>query len=172
MIRILFLDTSALLSFFISDKGTPTMRWLISSENKAHSTTRYVINNRVISEFEESLTALVRKKDMKQTTADNILTLFNTHYKNCKFKVTGKDATVKDTMDGMYNFMGQLSRPILVTSDTAQTNNNKNYKIINPKSQTTSEIALMLKGKEKNADTRENNLYKRIFTKTRMAMSL
>ena len=124
MIRILFLDTSALLSFFISDKGTPTMRWLISSDNKAHNTTRYVINNQVIREFEESLKALVRKNDIKQTTAENILNLFNTHYKKCKFKITGKEATVEDTMDGMYNFLGQLSRPILVTSNTARIDNN------------------------------------------------
>jgi len=172
MIRILFLDTSALLSFFISDQGTRNMRWLISSENKAHCTTRYVINNQVIKEFEENLAALVRENDIKQTTADNILNLFNTHYKNSKFKVVGTDATVKDTMDGMYNFMGRLSRPILATSNAPRIHNNRNYKIINPQSQTTDEIDLILKGKEKNTDTKENNLYRRIFTRTRMAMSL
>jgi len=172
MIRILFLDTSALLSFFISDKGTPTMRWLISSENKAHNTTRYVINNQVIREFEESLKALVSKNDIKQATADNILDLFNTHYKECKFQVTGKDATIKDTMDGMYNFMGRLSRPILVSSNPAQTATIENFKTINPKSQTTDEISLLLKGKQKQTEFKESNLYRRIFTRTRMAMSL
>ena len=172
MIRILFLDTSALLSFFISDKGTPTMRWLISSDNKAHNTTRYVINNQVIREFEENLKALVRKNDIKQTTADNILSLFNTHYKQCKFKITGKGATVDDTMDGMYNFLGQLSRPILVTSNTVRIENNKNYKIINPQTQSKDHITLMLKGKEKHTENTDSNLYRRIFTRTRIAMSL
>ena len=172
MVRILFLDTSALMSFFISDKGTPTMRWLISSDNKAHNTTRYVINNQVISEFEGNLKELVRKNDIKQTTADNILDLFNTHYKSCKFKIVGKNATIKDTMDGMYNFMGRLSRPILVTSNTTQISNNKDYKIINPQSQTTNNIALILKGKENRKEEKESNLYRRIFTRTRMAMSL
>ena len=77
MIRILFLDTSALLSFFVSDQGTPTMRWLMSSDNKAHGSTRYVINNQVIKEFETELESLVTQGEIKQTTADNILTLFN-----------------------------------------------------------------------------------------------
>lgn len=172
MIKILFLDTSALLSFFVSDKGTQTMRWLLSSDNKAHNATRYVINNQVIKEFEDSLKELVNKKDMKQATADNILTLFNTHYKNHKFKVTGKDASVKDTLDGMYNFLGRLSCPILVTCKIEQAENNRQYKTINPQTQTTDEITLILKGKQKKEKTKETNLYNRIFTRTRLAASL
>ena len=172
MIRILFLDTSALLSFFVSDKGTRNMRWLISSDNKAHNTTRYVINNLVIREFEESLKTQVNKNEMKQTTADNILDLFNTHYKKRKFSVTGSDASITDTMDGMYHFMGRLSRPILVTANPVRIESNKDYKIINPQAQTTDDITLILKGRTKQIENTESNLYRRIFTRTRMAMCL
>jgi len=148
------------------------MRWLLSSDNKAHNATRYVINNQVIREFEDSLKALVSKNDIKQATADNILTLFNTHYKNQKFKVTGKDASVTDTLDGMYNFLGRLSRPILVTCNTKQTENNSRYKTINPQTQTSDEIACILRGKKKKEEIKGLNLYSRVFTRTRMVMSL
>lgn len=183
MIRILFLDTSALLSFFISDKGTPTMRWLISSENKAHNTTRYVINNQVIREFEESLKILVEKDDIKKATADSILELFNTHYKGCKFKITGKDASIKETMDGMYNFMGRLTQPILVTCNTEQVSYVNEYQTINPQTQTTVEIELALRGKKKPQEdnARENTgnerinsryFYRRFFKKSRMTLAV
>ena len=106
MIKILFIDTSALLSFFVSDKGTTTMRWLMSSGNKTYNATRYIINNQVINDFESKLEELVKKDKIKDATASNILNLFNTHYKDQIFKVVGKDASVKDTLDGMYNFLG------------------------------------------------------------------
>ena len=120
MIKILFIDTSALLSYFISDKGTATMRWLMSSDNKKYDATRFVLNNQVINEFESKLAQLVERGEIKETTASNIMGLFNTHYKTKIFKVVGKDASVKDTLDGMYNFVGRISRPILVTSDDQQ----------------------------------------------------
>jgi len=172
MIKILFIDTSALLSFFVSDTGTANMRWLMSSDNRYHNSTRYIINNCVIKEFEQNLESQVSSNEIKQTTADNILSLFNSHYKNQKFKITGKDATVPDTLEGMYNFLGGISRPILVTSNPYQIANNQDYKIINPQTQTQNEIALMLKGKKKQQEIKEDNLYKRIFSRTRMAMSL
>lgn len=174
MIKILFLDTSALLSFFISDKGTPAMRWLISSDNKMHNATRYVINNQVIREFESSLTELVNKKELKQGTADNILALFNTHYKNHKFKVTGKEASVKETVDGMYNFLGRLAKPILVTCSAKQAEENSGYKIINPCSHTHVEIELLLQGKKqsKKKVTDSTGFYQRFFRKNRMMLAL
>ncbi len=148
MIRILFLDTSALLSFFVSDQGTPTMRWLMSSDNKAHGSTRYVINNQVIKEFETELESLVTQGEIKQTTADNILTLFNTHYKKHKFKVTGKDASIQATMDGMYNFLGGISRPILVTSNKEQTTKMREYSAIDPQNMSSAEITLTLQNRK------------------------
>lgn len=173
MIKILFLDTSALLSFFISDKGTQTMRWLLSSDNRAHHATRYVINNQVIREFEDSLRILVSKNDIKQATAESILTLFNTHYKNKKFKVVGRDASVKDTMDGMYNFLGCLLRPVLVSSNADQEKHNNEYIIINPQTRTPAEIQLELKGKksQQEKDTKKY-LYQDFFKRTRMKLAL
>ncbi len=174
MIKILFLDSSALLSFFISNKGTPAMRWLISSDNKAHNATRYVINNRVIREFETELEKLVGKQELKQSTADSILALFNTHYKNLKFKVVGKDASVKETMDGMYNFLGRLARPLLVTCNTEHAEENFEYKIINPQSHTPAEIELILQGKKQVRENPADNtgFCQRFFRKTRMGLAL
>lgn len=179
MIKILFLDTSALLSFFISDQGTSAMRWLISSENKAHHATRYVINNRVIREFEAELNNLTRENKLKQGTADNILDLFNSHYKNQKFKIVGKEASVKQTMDGMYHFLGRLARPMLVTCrpeniEKDHTGENFAYKIINPYNNPPAEIELILQGKnpalKKPAESK--GLYQRIFRKTRQKKRL
>jgi len=179
MIRILFLDTSALLSFFMSDNGTPAMRWLISSDNKAHGDTRYVINNQVIREFEDHLKKMAAENDIKQSTADSILALFNTHYKNRKFKVVGKEASVQDTIDGMYNYLGRLSRPVLVTCNQEQALGNSAYKVINPARQTTSDIELLLHGKQKSTPgqaemgkTENTSLYQRLFRKTRMTLAL
>ena len=173
MIRILFLDTSALLSFFISDKGTPAMRWLISSANKAHDDTRYIINNQVIVELEASLKVLVEKDAIKQSTADNILALFNTHYKNRIFKLTGKEASVKETMDGIYNFIGRLSRPILVTSNTERAAECAKYKAINPQQHDPSAIELLLQGKLKSStNTDSTKFLQRFFRKKRMTFAL
>lgn len=181
MIKILFLDTSALLSFFISDQGTPTMRWLISSANKAHNATRYVINNQVINEFEEHLEQQVITGEIKQSTANNILNLFNTHYKNKKFEVVGKNASIQDTMDGMYNFMGRLSQPILITCNkSTQTTNTTQYRTINPQIQTTTEIDLLLQ-ERKPQEKKKSSLLKpaenasfcqRLFKRTRMTFAL
>lgn len=166
MIKILFIDTSALLSFFISDKGTSTMRWLMSSDNKKHNITRYVINNQVIEEFEKKLIELVSRDEIKQTTADNILSLFNSHYKNQRFKIVGKNASVTETLNGMYNFLGGISRPLLVTSNTQRIDKASEYKTINPRTQTPKEIECILKGKTPKPEKREKiNFYKRIFNK-------
>ena len=173
MIKILFIDTSALLSFFVSDKGTTTMRWLMSSGNKTYNATRYIINNQVINDFESKLEELVKKDKIKEATASNILNLFNTHYKDQIFKVVGKDASVKDTLDGMYNFLGGISRPILVTSNNQQIGNTYEYKVINPETQTPEDIELALRGKKpKTAKPNEVNLYRKLCNMTRMAISL
>ncbi len=174
MIKILFLDTSALLSFFISDKGTPAMRWLISSDNKMYNATRYVINNQVIREFETELEKLVASKTLKQGTATNILALFNSHYKNRKFKVVGKEASVKDTMDGMYNFLGRLARPVLVTCSAKQAAEHSEYKIINPQIHNPAKIELILQGKNQPQNNPADNagFYQRLFKKTRMGFAL
>lgn len=173
MIRILFLDTSALLSFFISDKGTPAMRWLISSANKAHDDTRYIINNQVIKEFEASLKILAEKDDIKQSTADSILALFNNHYKNRKFKLTGCEASVEDTMDGIYSFIGRLSQPILVTSNAERAAGCAEYKLINPHRHDPSEIELLLQGKEKlPAGTGNKKFFQHWLKRTRMTFAL
>ena len=173
MIKILFIDTSALLSFFISDKGTATMRWLMSSDNKKYDATRFVLNNQVINEFESELVQLVKQNEIKETTANNILNLFNANYRNKIFKVVGKNASVKGTLDGMYNFMGRISRPMLVTSNNQQMTNAQEYRTINPKTQNPKEIELVLRGKKpKFEECGEINLCKRIFKKTRMAIPL
>ncbi len=176
MIKILFLDTSALLSFFISDQGTPVMRWLLSSDNKSHDDTRYIINNRVVSEFEQRLQKLAEENIIKSSTADNILTLFNTHYKNRKFKIVGKDASVKETLDGMYQFLGRLSKPILVTSCEQQAAGNAEYKIINPSTQNLQQIELLLHQrllKEKPTTSLSvSEFCQRLFRKTRMTFAL
>ncbi len=138
MIKILFIDTSALLSFFVHGKGTLTMRWLFSSEN----TTRYIINHQVVTGFEKHLSEMVSRDEIKKSTANSILTLFNTHYKNRKLKIVGKDASIQATMEGVYNYLGGISRPVLVTCHQEQATEiqTKGYPAINPEIQTTAEI--------------------------------
>jgi len=146
MINILLLDTTALTSYFIQDEGTATMRWLISPQNAAHSTTRYLINNKEIQGFEENLEQLVKDNVIKQITKKQITTLFNTHYKHKQFKLVGRDASVEDTLCGIYNFVGQITSPLLVTSNAEHTKRVKrhNFQSINPKAQTPQQIEQML----------------------------
>lgn len=146
MINILLLDTTALTSYFIQDEGTITMRWLISPQNAAHSTTRYLINNKVIQGFEENLEQLVKDNVIKQITKNQITTLFNSHYKHKQFKLVGKDASVEDTLCGIYNFVGRITSPFLVTANTehAKIIKNHNFQSINPKSQTPQQIEKLL----------------------------
>ena len=101
------------------------------------------------------------------------MNLFNTHYKDQIFKVVGKDASVKDTLDGMYNFLGGISRPILVTRDKQNIFGTHKYKVINPETQPPKEIELVLRGKKlKTEKPDEANLYRKLCNKTRMAISL
>lgn len=128
------------------------MRWLFSSENITWSenTTRYLINNQVIAEFESCLTAMVKKNKIKQANANSILTLFNSHYKERNLKIVGKDASIQKTMEGIYNYLGGISRPILVTcnQELATEMNTKGYPTINPEIQTTEEINEILTEEE------------------------
>ena len=73
----------------------------------------------------------------------------------------------------MYNFLGGISRPILVTSSNQQIGNTYEYKIINPETQTPEDIELALRGKKpKTAKPNEVNLYRKLCNMTRMAISL
>jgi len=146
MINILLLDTTALTSYFIQDDGTATMRWLVSPQNAAHNTTRYLINNKVIQGFEENLEQLVKNNVIKQITKNQITTLFNSHYKHKQFKLVGEDASVEDTLCGIYNFIGRITSPFLVTAniDLANKIKNHNFQCINPKSQTPQKIEQLL----------------------------
>ncbi len=149
MIKILFIDTNALLSFFISERATPTMRWMFSSEGAA----RYVINNQVITEFEQRIEEMINNNEIRQSTADSILSLFNTHYKNKRLKVVGKDASIEKTMEGIYRFLGCMSRPILVTcnQELATKIQKQGYQTINPQIQTPDEIQTLLTKEEATA---------------------
>ena len=146
MIKILFLDTTALSSYFIQDNGTATMRWLISDQNQAHKKTRYLTNKQATDAFHSHLNTLINRKAMPPSAGRSIDALFKGHIKRKQFQLVGNDASIRTTLAGIHNFMGKITAPILVTCNEqqAQLTREQGYQTINPAAQTPAEIESML----------------------------
>lgn len=173
-VKVLFLDTSALLKRFVDEEGTSNMKWLMSSETKVLNSLHFVVNEQVCLEFERKIKCFANIDKISEESANQIIRLFNNHYKdkycrligqeiisNTKSEMSMEEITLdlglelgKNDWDGLLYqsivnalaFLGGDSHPILVTCDASFASKvmNKGYRTINPAKQSLNEIRAVI----------------------------